>query len=263
GVSTPLHIAAHVARKRTVEQFIAAGADVDAAGGEGATPFLLAALFDRPQIAQALAAAGADVNAADNRKRTALHFAVRQRNPRMARVLLDHGADMTRKDDLGQTPAQIIRALEDEKMRELIGSSPANRRPSVSKRDEICFTILLMNYPGSPDYHESSFNGRLHEARQWSRGAFGILKDALTHLAERWADRPLPRKIAYPALEVYDAIQFSVACHWHKNDAYKIENIDAEELLDGLDELRNIVTALIGGNERLDDPPVTGDLKAL
>ncbi len=263
GVGSPLHVAAQVARKRTVEQFIAAGADVDAANGNGVTPFLLAALADRPSVAKALLAAGADVNAADDRGRTALHFAARQRNHRMVQLLIENGASMSLKDDLEQTPAQIVLAFEALHMIEALGPKRPKRRPSLAKRDEICFTILLMNYPGSVEYHESSFSGHLHETGHWSHGAFSILKDALSHLAERWAKRPLPREIAFPAMEVYDMIQFSVACHWHRNDGYRIEDMRADDLLEALEALRNIMTRLMGGTQRLNTQVATGDLKEL
>ncbi|MEM8687866.1 MAG: ankyrin repeat domain-containing protein [Pseudomonadota bacterium] len=263
GESTPLHVAARVARKRTIEQFIAAGADADVADGTGATPFLLASRADRPSVARVLLAAGSDVNAADERGRTALHFAARQRNHRMTQLLMENGANISLKDDLGQTPAQIILSFEEPQMMKALGPNGPKRRPSFAKRDEICFTILLMNYPGSAEYHETSFNGHLHETGQWSDGAFSILKGALSHLADRWAEHPLPREIAFPAMEVFEAVQFSVACHWHRNDGYKIEDISADELLAALDALRIVMAKLMGGAQRLEGPLATGDLKTL
>lgn len=250
--STPLHTAAYMGHTRTAELFIAAGANLEAKTDDGVTPLHLAASFDMQAMTKRLIAAGCTVNARDARKRTALHFAARQRNHRMAKLLLGHGADPSLRDDLGQTPSQIIMTFEAPKMIRALEqghAAPAKRRPRQSLRDEICFTILLMNFPGSPDYHETSFNGQLHELGHWSSGAFSILKDALTHLAERWANQPLPREFAYPAFQVFDAIQFSAACHWHRNDGFEIEKMGADDLLEALDELRNAMTHLMGGRQ--------------
>ncbi len=250
---TPLHMAAYVGRDQTLKALISAGATIEARKDDSGTPLLFAAIYGNLKTVKLLISAGADPNAKDDRKRSALHFAVRQRNYPMARLLIENGATYAHPDDLGQTPLQIALAFDDVKMIQSMGLEPAGvtrRRPRQPARDAICFTILLMNYTGSAEYDETSFVGQLHECMHWSPGACSILKDAVKALADRWADSPLPRELAYPAFEISEHILFSAACHWHVNDGFEIENISTDELLEEIAHFGNLFTYLMGGNQR-------------
>ncbi len=260
---TPLHVAAYTGRGQALKTLISAGANLEAERDDKATPLYLAATYDNLNATKALISAGSDVNASDNRRRTALHFAVRQRNHSMARLLVENGANISQRDDLGQSALQIALAFDDAKMVQSIGLDPAQtakRKPRQSTRDAICFTILLMNYSGSPDYHDTSFIGQLHEEMRWSPPACSILKDAVKALADRWATQPLPRALAYPAFEISEHILFSAACHWHVNDGYEIENISTDALLDEIADLGNLFTYLMGGEQRRNNEVATADL---
>ncbi len=264
---TALHTAAFGGHLPVLKTLIAAGANIEAHQDDRTTPFYLAAVYDEPKTARALIRAGANPNAADDRRRTPLHFAVRQRNYDMVKLLVESGADISRADDLKQTPLQIALAFADEKMCRCLGVEPAamaKRKLRRATKDAICFTILLMNYSGSPDYHSTSFVGQLHEREHWSHGACGILKDALRGLNDTFAEHPLPRSIAYPVIEISQFIHFSVACHWQAGDSYSIDGISFEALHEELPDLGNQCMFLLGGarrqggEPRADDPPKPG-----
>ena len=78
GPSVPdisIHEAAYNGNIEAVKQHIAAGADVNAKGGDGVTPLHYAAANGHKEIAELFITKGADVNAKDRSGETPLHEA--------------------------------------------------------------------------------------------------------------------------------------------------------------------------------------------
>ncbi len=96
--ATALHWAAHRSDLDAAALLIAAGADVDAANALGATPLWLAATNGNAAIAERLLAAGADPNAALRMGETPLMAAARSGSRRVAELLLARGADPNRAE---------------------------------------------------------------------------------------------------------------------------------------------------------------------
>ena len=89
--STPLHPAAMMGHKETVELLIAKGADVKTAGER--TPLHLAAFNGHKEIIELLIAAGADVNVKmeNGMRMTPLDYAIRRKRTETADLLRKHG----------------------------------------------------------------------------------------------------------------------------------------------------------------------------
>ncbi|ADG96798.1 Ankyrin [Segniliparus rotundus DSM 44985] len=106
---TPLHISVGDMwepgdRTPSVDQLIAAGADVNARDQWGRTPLHYASHSDRADAVAALIAAGADVNARDNGNWTPLHAAAARGCTAVVKLLLDAGAEVEPIDSQGETP---------------------------------------------------------------------------------------------------------------------------------------------------------------
>jgi ankyrin repeat protein len=131
--ATPLHYAARLGQKETVELLIAAGADVNAKFEDGETPLYWASgkiadllrqhggkTAKAPDISIHAAARqgkieavkqhltdGVGVNAKSERGRTPLHSAAREGHKEVVELLIANGADVNPKDMKGQTPLDM------------------------------------------------------------------------------------------------------------------------------------------------------------
>ena len=104
-VGDSIHIAAKVGHIEAVRQHLAAGTDVNTAGGRWRrVPLHEAAREGRKEIAALLIAAGADVNAQTNSGRTPLHDAANGGHKEIAELLIAKGADVNAKSEDGETP---------------------------------------------------------------------------------------------------------------------------------------------------------------
>ena len=76
-----------------VQAFLAKGANVNAADGDGGTPLIWAVARGQPETVRLLLESGADANAADAEGMTALALARRRNAPELAEILLAAGAE--------------------------------------------------------------------------------------------------------------------------------------------------------------------------
>ena len=103
-VDRPLIDAVKGADPARVERLLAAGADVDAPRGDGATALHWAAHRDLPDVAALLVGAGAAVDAADDHGVTPLALACLNASAAMVDLLLAAGADPNAARTSGVTP---------------------------------------------------------------------------------------------------------------------------------------------------------------
>jgi hypothetical protein len=75
-----------------VQAFLAKGANVNAADGDGGTPLIWAVARGQPETVRLLLESGADANAADAEGMTALKLAERKKLPEIAEILVAAGA---------------------------------------------------------------------------------------------------------------------------------------------------------------------------
>ncbi|XXF07188.1 ankyrin repeat domain-containing protein [Pseudomonas sp. D1-3] len=88
-----------------LDEFIAAGYDLDTADEKGYTALILAAYHGHRQAVERLLSAGADVCAQDRRGNTALMGAIFKGELRIAKRLLDADCSPDQRNDRGQTAA--------------------------------------------------------------------------------------------------------------------------------------------------------------
>ena len=95
--------AAEAGDAEAVHSMLAAGADPNAAQGDGTTALHWAAYRDDDRLAESLLAAGADVNAANRYGLRPISLACTNRNARLVNLLLDAGADPNAVVEGGET----------------------------------------------------------------------------------------------------------------------------------------------------------------
>jgi ankyrin repeat protein len=88
------------ARRAWVEQWIAAGDDIQAADTDGVTPLMMAAQRGQRELVQLLVRSGADINVRCKRGHTALTWAARHGDADIVAYLVRHGADFPAKPRL-------------------------------------------------------------------------------------------------------------------------------------------------------------------
>ncbi|MCU0305484.1 MAG: ankyrin repeat domain-containing protein [Thermoanaerobaculales bacterium] len=113
---------------RIVAELVAAGAPVNAAGGDGGTPLHGVCHHDRADIAALLLDAGADPGIADRSGRTPLHVAARRGNTAVASLLVERGADLAATTQEGWTPLHVAAMSRHPELVELLlglGADPA------------------------------------------------------------------------------------------------------------------------------------------
>ena len=103
--ATPLHLAAHAGRLRTVELLLRHGANVNAQNFGGCTPLMLASVTDTPDTTRLLLKHGANVNMQDTIGYTPLMYVVAYgASTGIVSELLAHGADPNLRTKNGETP---------------------------------------------------------------------------------------------------------------------------------------------------------------
>ena len=110
---------------KAVQQFIAAGSDVNAKNDYGVTPLHYAAIGHK-EIAELLISKGADVNAKDNWGRTPLIYAGVKGHKEIVELLLANGANVNAKNDDGVAPLFDSVAIGHKEITELLISKGAD-----------------------------------------------------------------------------------------------------------------------------------------
>ncbi len=106
---TPLHWACHNDHGEAIEQLLTAGADLTVANRWGRTPLHIAARRGCTAVAAILLERSADPNAKTTEGWTPLHVAAMSDHPDTTALLIAGGADPTARDDEGHTPAAVAR----------------------------------------------------------------------------------------------------------------------------------------------------------
>jgi hypothetical protein len=106
---TPLHWACHHDRTDMVELLLDAGADLGVANRWGRTPFHVASRRGCAGVARLLITRDADLGATTREGWTPLHVAAMADHPALVELLLEAGADPSAPDGDGHTPAQVAR----------------------------------------------------------------------------------------------------------------------------------------------------------
>jgi hypothetical protein len=101
-----LSLAVREGRMQDVQEFLAAGADVNMGRGPGGDPLLLAVQGGNEPMVRLLLSRGATLNPPP-RNGGALHFAVARRRPGMVKLLLEEGAKVNVTDDRENTPLNL------------------------------------------------------------------------------------------------------------------------------------------------------------
>lgn len=104
---TALHWAGISGHWRIVGELVAAGAPVNAVGGDGGTPLHWACHHDNAEMVGLLLDAGADLGASNRWGRTPLHVASRRGCGQVASLLLERGADPNAPTREGWTPLHV------------------------------------------------------------------------------------------------------------------------------------------------------------
>jgi ankyrin repeat protein len=103
-----IHIATKAGHIEAVKQHLAAGTDVNTAGGRWRrVPVHEAAREGHKEIAELLIAEGADVNAEDNIGATPLFGAAGKGHKEIVELLIAEGADVNAKNKYGETPLDL------------------------------------------------------------------------------------------------------------------------------------------------------------
>lgn len=90
-----------------VRALIAAGADIEAAGGHLDRPLHVAVMTRNTAIAELLIECGASITATGSKGRTPLHLTAECHNPRIMQLLLKKGAATEVTDDMNWTPLHL------------------------------------------------------------------------------------------------------------------------------------------------------------
>jgi|GEM_PF-5554836 len=113
---TALHYAAYQGNVEAAKLLAAAKANPNAKDSLGLTPLHAAAFEGRAQVVGILLRKGAAVGEKDTAGNTPLHYAVLNGHPEAAEALLAGGADPLAENARGQSPAQIVQAVGDQRM---------------------------------------------------------------------------------------------------------------------------------------------------
>ncbi len=97
--------AARAGRSDMLQEFIAAGYDLNTRDGRGYTALILAAYHGQPQAVDLLLKAGANACAEDKRGNTALMGAIFKGELSIARTLINTECSANQRNGVGQTPA--------------------------------------------------------------------------------------------------------------------------------------------------------------
>ena len=183
---TPLHEAAREGDLASVNQLLAAHANVDARESHNETALIIAAHKGSLPIVTALLKAGADVHAKGNSGETPLHEAVGSDNAEITKALLDAGADPNAKNRGGRAPLYeaarfgrpsviplLLAAGADPNMKS-DGTTPIAAAREEGKKDIIA--MLESAKPVTPAAHKEAAASSTPASRPTSGDALAQLK---------------------------------------------------------------------------------------
>ena len=130
---TALHWAGIRGHWRIFQELVAAGAPVNAVGGDGGTPLHWACHHDRADMVVLLLDTGADLGAQNRWGRAPLHVASRRGCASVAGLLLERGADPNAVTREGWTPLHVASMSGHEEMIPILTAGGAD--PSVKDED--------------------------------------------------------------------------------------------------------------------------------
>jgi Immunity protein 41 len=106
------------------------------------------------------------------------------------------------------------------------------------------YEILEGNDPFCAVWQEGSFVGRLTEKGQFDGEAYATLEDALVRIA---AESPGVKTLGC-IMRVFEQVSLLIRWHFDDSEAYRIENLDNEQLLEFDQRFRFLLIDLSLGN---------------
>ena len=103
-----IHEAAFMGNAKAVQEYVAAGTDLNQKDQWGSTPLTITATFNRVEAGKALIEGGADLNMRNNEGSTPLHVAAFFGRTELVKALLQAGADKTVKNNFGSTALEVV-----------------------------------------------------------------------------------------------------------------------------------------------------------
>ena len=103
-----LHAAAYMGNLKVLEQYIKAGADLNAKDAYGSTPLNISILFGKTEAARLLIHSGADLNLQNSDGSTPLHIASFFGRIEIVKILLDKEVDTSIRNNYGSTAYESV-----------------------------------------------------------------------------------------------------------------------------------------------------------
>ena len=127
----PIHRAASNGHLEVVQLLLEAGAEKNAAAGDGSTALHFAAQDDHAEVVQLLLGAGADENAVDAGGGTALHYAAQYGYVEVARLLLETGIDKDAGEAEGLTAFMLATYFDHLEVAQLLLDAGADKNAAM------------------------------------------------------------------------------------------------------------------------------------
>jgi hypothetical protein len=106
---------------------------------------------------------------------------------------------------------------------------------------------LERNIPGNSNW-EGSFYEQLTENCEWDSKSFWELHLELVNIAKNQnSDGDIPVGLAYNLLYLQERVLNLITAHFTKNDIYKIENINAEQIYEFKERFEMAILGAVSG----------------
>jgi len=115
---------------------------------------------------------------------------------------------------------------------------------AMNASDPDPYAILAENDPFCQAWREGSFIGRLTEEAQFDGSAYAILENAILRVAADGPDVETSGLI----MRVFEQVTLLIRWHFQQGEAYRIENIEIEALLEFDKRFRFLIIDLSLGN---------------